>query len=145
MAVLPFALAVIVALTLLLLPVSLFRLTLLGLSLASLLSLSLLLLPGFISLLHLLPPLGTPDPAVLALLLRPGRDRCRRRAPLGRLLGFALLATLSSLFLTLLLAFGSLLLPLSLLLLALFTTIVSTPLGLSIRAEPSHRDRRDAE
>ena len=144
MAVLPLALAIIIALALLL-PVSLFGLPLLDLGLASLLSLSLLLLPRFIPLLNLLTALSSPYTPVLALLLRPGRDRCRRRAPLSRLLGLALLATFGSLFLTLLLAFGPLLLTLGLLLLTLFATIVTAPLGLSVGAKPSQRDSRDAE
>ena len=145
LAVLPFALAITIALTLLLLPVPLFGLLLLDLALASLLSLSLLLLPSFVPLLNLLTPLGPPVTAVPALFLRPGRDRGRRCAPLSRLLGLTLLATLGSLFLTLLLTFGPLLLTLRLLLLALLTTIVTAPLGLSIRAEPSHRDRGGTE
>ena len=145
MAVLPFALAIIVALALLYLTVSLFRLPLLDFSLAALLSFTLLLLPGFVSLVYLFASLGTPNASFLALLLGPSRDRGRRRASLSRLLSLALLATFGSLFLTLLLAFGSLLLPLGLLLLAFFATLIATPLGQGIGAKSNQRNRRNAE
>ena len=140
LAVLPFALAVTVALTLLLLPVSLFGLTLLILSLTPLLGLALLLLPGFVPLLNLLAPLSTPNSAVLPLLLRAGRDRSRRGAPLLRLLSLTLLLALGPLLLTLLLALGLLLLFFGALLLSLFATLVSAPLSIDIGAKPGHHN-----
>jgi hypothetical protein len=134
LAVLPFTLAVALALTLLLLPVSLFGLTLLDLGLALLLCLTLLLLPGLVALLHLLATLHSPDAAILTLLLGPGGDRCRGRAPLFRLLRLTLFTAFGPLFLALLATFGSLLLLLGALLLAFFTTLVASPLGIDVGA-----------
>jgi len=146
LSILPTTLAIgLTLLTLLVLASPLFGLPLLDLGLASLLSLTLLLLPRFISLLDLLASLGTPNTTLPALLLGTRRDRCRRRTPLCRLLSLTLLATFGPLFLTLLLAFRPLLLAFSLLLLALFATIVTAPLRLGVRTKPGQRDSRYAE